>query len=295
MKGKLERKTVILFMAPFTILFILFTIIPILSSIVLSFTNFNMIQMPDFIGFMNYVRMFFADDVFLIALKNTLIFALITGPLGYALSFLLAWLLNEFHPTVRKIFTFVFYSPILAGNVYFIWTYIFSPDAYGLINSILMRMGVLTEPIQWLTDPKYIMFVVILVMFWLSMGTGFLAFVAGMQNLDPQLNEAGAIDGVRNRFQELWYITIPQMVPMLLFGAVMSISTSFAVGYESMAIAGFPSTDYAAHTLVLHIMDYGIMPTHYELGYASTVAVFLFTLMLITWSMVNRFLESKGE
>lgn len=289
-----QRIPHIVFLAPFTIAFTVFTILPIMSSIFLSFTHFNMLEQPRFLGFQNYIRMFFDDEVFLIAVRNTLILALITGPIGFVLSFLIAWFINEFNPFLRKTFTFVFYSPILAGNVFFIWTYVFSQDSYGLVNSILLKSGIVRQPVQWLTDPKFMMFVVVLVLFWLSMGTGFLAFVAGLQNLDPQLNEAGAIDGIRNRFQELWFVTIPQMVPTLLFGAVMSISASFAVGYESMALTGFPSTDYAAHTLVLHIMDYGIMPTHYELGYASAIAVFLFGIMLLVWRLISKALSSKG-
>ena len=279
----------LVFLAPFTVLFFTFTILPILAAIVLSFTYFNMVAAPTWVGFSNYVRMFFDDNVFLIALRNTAIFAMITGPISYILSFLIAWLINEFPHTLRTVLTLVFYLPSLAGNVYFVWTYIFSGDSYGLLNSILVKLSLVTDPIQWLTDTKYMMAVVIVVILWLSLGTGFLSFVAGLQSLDRELFEAAAIDGLPNRFAELWYITLPQMGPQLLFGAVMQISTSFAIGYECMNLTGFPSTDYATQTLVLHILDFG--QKRCEMGYACAVAVVLFGLMLIMWTLINKLLS----
>ena len=279
----------LVFLAPFTVLFFTFTILPILAAIVLSFTYFNMVAAPTWVGFSNYVRMFFDDNVFLIALRNTAIFAMITGPISYILSFLIAWLINEFPHTLRTVLTLVFYLPSLAGNVYFGWTYIFSGDSYGLLNSILVKLSLVTDPIQWLTDTKYMMAVVIVVILWLSLGTGFLSFVAGLQSLDRELFEAAAIDGLPNRFAELWYITLPQMGPQLLFGAVMQISTSFAIGYECMNLTGFPSTDYATQTLVLHILDFG--QKRFEMGYACAVAVVLFGLMLIMWTLINKLLS----
>lgn len=278
-----------LLLTPFTILFTLFTLVPIAAAIVLSFTYFNMTTMPHFVGFENYIRMFFDDNVFLIALRNTAIFAMITGPLSYILSFVVAWLINEFNRTVRTILTLVFYLPSLAGNVYFVWTYIFSGDSKGFLNNLLIQTGILTDPLQWLTDTKYMMPVVIVVILWLSMGTGFLAFVAGLQSLDREIFEAAAIDGLPNRFAELWYVTLPQMGPQLLFGAVMQISTSFAIGYECMNLTGFPSTDYETQTLVLHILDFG--QQRYEMGYACAVAVVLFALMLLMWTVINKLLS----
>ena len=283
------RIPTMIFLAPFTILFVVFTILPILAAVGLSFTYFNMLETPSFVGFDNYVRMFFDDDVFLIALKNTMIFALITGPIGYILSFIFAWLINEFGRGLRSLLTLIFYMPTLAGNVYFVWTYIFSGDSYGLLNSTLIKLGVLNDPILWTTDTKYMMGVVIVVVLWLSMGAGFLAFVAGLQSMDRSLYEAAAIDGIRNRFAELWYVTLPQMAPQLLFGAVMTISTSFAVGYQSMYLTGFPSTDYATDTIALHMADYGTI--RFEMGYASAIAVFLFAMMFIVYQVVNKALS----
>lgn len=277
---------------PFMLLFTVFIVIPILSSVVLSLTSFNMLQMPQFVGFDNYIRMFLEDDIFTKALKNTLVFALITGPFGYVLSFVVAWLINEMNRGIRWFLTLVMYAPTLAGNIYYIWTYIFSGDSKGLINSFLIRTGLITGPIQWLTDSNYNVAVVLIVIIWLSLGTGFLAFVAGFNALDRSYFEAAAIDGVRNRFQELWYITLPQMAPQLLFGAVMSISNAFAVGYANSAITGFPSSNYSTHTLLLHMLDYGTI--RFEMGYASAIAVVLFVIMLVSWMLIKKALSKLG-
>ncbi len=282
-----DNKINYLMILPFMVFFALFTIIPIGASVVLSFTRFDILNPPVFIGWDNYLRMFLEDSVFLIALKNTLQFAVITGPVSYLLCFIFAWFINDLPPIARAFFTVVFYAPTLA-NIYFIFQYIFSSDMYGLANSVLMNLGILDEPITWLKDPDYMMNIVIFVQLWCSLGTGFLSFVAGLQNLDPSLAEAGAIDGVRNRFQELFYITLPQMGGMLMFGAVMQIASSFAVGAISSALLGFPSVDYAGHTLTLHISDFG--NTRFELGYASAVAVALFALMILTKILINKLL-----
>lgn len=279
-------------LAPFVLLFVIFILIPVLSSIVLSFTSFDMLQMPKYVGADNYIRMFLEDDIFIIALQNTLMFAVITGPFGYLLSLVVAWLLNELPRKLRVLITLIMYAPTLAGNVYYIWTFIFSGDAKGLVNAALMQLGIIKDPIQWLTNANYSFTVVLIVMIWLSLGTGFLSFVAGFQSLDTSYFEAAAIDGVRNRFQELWYITLPQMVPQLLFGAVMSISAAFAVGYQSAAITGFPSANYSTHTLLLHILDYSTI--RFEMGYASAVAVVLFSIMLVSWLVINKALNRLG-
>ena len=279
-------------MAPFLILFALFTLIPIIYSVVISFTNFNIFTTPTFVGWDNYLRMFFDDDVFIIAIRNTLIFALITGPVSYVLCFVFAWLINELRPKVRAVVTLIFYAPVLSGTAFTVWSFIFSSDQYGLLNGYLMELGILREPMGWLTDPAYILFVVIFVQLWMSLGTGFLSFIAGLQGVDRTLYEAGLVDGVHNRFQELWYITLPVMKPQLLFGAVMQIVSSFSVADVSVCLAGFPSTQYAAETLVTHIMDYGTV--RFEMGYACALACFLFALMYLANKLVTFALGRVG-
>ena len=275
------------------VLFLFFTVIPIVASVLLSFTDFDMVNALKPVGVDNYIRLLLDDDIFIKALGNTLFYALLTGPAGYLLSFIVAWLINETGRNMRAALTLIFYAPALAGNVFMAWQYIFSGDAYGILNSLLMRFGFIAEAIQWQNDPQYNSIVVITVILWMSMGAGFLSFVAGFKQLNTSLYEAAVMDGLRNRWQELWYITLPQMVPQLLIGAVLTISTSFAVGYQNSVLTGNPSTDYSTHTVVLHMSDYGY--TRLEMGYACTVAVVLFVIMIATWTLINRGLRSLSN
>lgn len=270
--------------------FLVFFLVPVLSAFVLSFTDFNLLQWPDFVGLENYTKLFLADDLFLIALENTLVFAIITGPVGYLLSFVIAWMINDFGRYTRSFLTLLFYSPVLSGSLYMVWKYIFSEDSYGLLNYWLQSLGLINGPIYWLTDSAYNMIPVIVVLIWTSMGTGFLAFVAGFQGLNRELFEAGALDGIRNRWQELWYVTLPQMGPQLLIGAILSISSAFAVGYQCMELTGFPSTDYSTYTILLQVYDYANV--RYEMGYASAVAVVLFLLMTVVWNFIQKGVRS---
>lgn len=270
---------------PYILLFTLFIIIPIISSIVLSFTDYDMFSKPDFIGIKNYLSLFVNDTVFYTALKNTLVFAVITGPLSYFLCFLTAWFINEFPKWLRMILTLLFYAPSLSSSVYFIWTFIFSGDTYGIANGFLMQTGIINEPVQWFTDTKYMLPVLMIVQIWMSLGTSFLAFIAGFQGIDRSLYEAADVDGIRNRWQELIYITFPLLKPQLIFSAIMQITASFSVSTISQQLCGLPSTKYAAHTLVLHIMDYGTI--RYEMGYACAVSVVLFVFVLLVKKLID--------
>jgi multiple sugar transport system permease protein len=280
------------FLAPYAIVFILFYVAPLLISVYYSFTYFNILQAPVFIGLRNYINLLLADDVFLIALKNTFIMAAITGPIGYIAAFLFAWFINELPRYIRAVVTLIFYAPSISGGAYMIWALIFSGDAYGYINGALMNLGILNQPVFWLTDPKYMMPVMLVVILWMSLGAGFLAFIAGLSTIDPTLYEAGLVDGITNRWQELWYITLPNMKGMLMFGAVMAITQSFGVADVTIVLAGFPSTDYAVHTVVNHLIDYGSI--RFEMGYASAIATILFLTMIVCNAVIQKMLKRVG-
>lgn len=277
-------------LAPFMIVFFVFTVLPVLAAVALSFTDFNMLQWPRFTGLINYQHMLLEDDVFLTALKNTLMLSLVNGPLGYIVAFLMAWLINEMPRRLRVFMTLIFYAPSISGNVYFIWKFLFSGDAYGYVNGFLMNLGFIDEPILWLSDPKTSMAVIILVQFWTSLGVSFLAFIAGFQSVDKGQYEAAAIDGVHNRFQELWYITIPNMKDMLLFGAVMQIANTFSVGQVTQELTGgYLSIQNSTLTIINHMTDYGTV--RYEMGYASALAVVLFLMVYLTKKLIFRLLK----
>jgi len=279
--------------APFMIIFTIFTVIPVLLSIVISLTDFNLLEFPNFVFLDNYIRLFLDDDIFLIAVKNTFIFAAIVGPASYFLSLMIAWFINELSPRIRAVVTLVFYAPSISGQVYLIWGTFFSGDSYGWVNGFLLKYGFETEPIQFFEDADWVMPLCIVVALWTSLGHSFLAFIAGLQGIDRSMYEAGAVDGVKNRWQELWYITLPSMKPQLMFGAIMAITNSFGFGGIVTALAGFPSVDYAAHTIMHHLDDYG--GQRFEVGYSSTIAVVLFAIMIGSNVLVKKLISKVGQ
>lgn len=289
-----QHKLSYLFVAPYMILFTLFTIGPVLAAIYLSFTYFNVLEPPRWIGWTNYRLLFLEDDIFLIAIKNTIVFAVISGPVGYIASFLLAWLINQLR-RFRLAYTLAFYAPSMTSGVAMgvIWQYFFSGDRYGLVNNFLINMGVMREPFLWLQDVRTQMPVVILVSLWMSMGAGFLAMLAGLQTVPEELYEAGAIDGIQSKFQEIWYITLPMMRPQLLFGAVMAVVNSFNVFGVAVALTGLPSPLYATHTIVAHLHDYAFI--RYELGYACAIAMVLFVATFSLNRGLMKVFSTRGD
>ena len=288
-----NNKTAYFMLAPFFLLFIIFTILPVLLSMILSLTDFNMLQMPHWMGISNFTRLFLDDDIFILACQNTLIFAAVTGPVSYLLSLLIAWFINELPPKIRSVVTLVFYAPSISGQVYLIWKTLFSSDSYGWVNATMIDLGIISEPILWFENADYVMPLCIVVALWTSLGTAFLSFIAGFQTIDRSMYEAAVVDGIKNRWQELWYITLPTMRPQLMFGAVLAITNSFGFGAVVDALCGFPSVDYAAHTIMHHLSDYG--GARYEIGYASAIAVVLFVIMFSANVIIKKALSKVGE
>ena len=293
-RGTLSENAVhYIMISPFLILFFLFTVLPVISSFGLSFFSYDMISLPKFSGVTNYLRMFNGDEVFPKAVVNTLKFAVVTGPLSYLLAYLLAWFINDFNPVVRTVLTFIFYAPAMIGNATFIWQTMFSSDSYGYANSFLISLGIITEPISWFKNEAYNFTILIIVQLWTSMGISFLADIAGLQNVNPELYEAGALDGIKNRWYELWYITLPSMKSILLFGAVMQIQATFSIGAVITALAGYPSVNNSVDTVVSHLLDVGTV--RYEMGYAASISTALFLMMLFARYLIGRILNLLGK
>jgi len=278
-------------LSPYIILFCLFILIPVISAVVLSFTYFNAVQPPKFIGLKNYISLLTQDTVFMQkVLPNTIKYALIVGPGGYILSFIFAWMLAQIPKIPRTIIAILIYLPSMTSGVMMstIWSIIFSGNQLGYLNSFLIEIGMITEPIQWLQSPEYLMTIVIIVALWSSMGVGFLAMLAGVLNVNEELYDAAYIDGVSNRFQEIIYVTIPSMKPQMLFGAVMAIVNTFTTSGLGVALSGSnPTPQYAAQLIVNHIEDYGFI--RYEMGYAAAASVILLVIVWIasrfSWSL----------
>ena len=280
-----QNKECYLMIAPFMLFFIVFTVVPVIMSLPMGFTDFNMAQPPKFVGLSNYTTLFLSDKIFIRSIRVTLVFALLTGPVSYVLCFMLAWLINELPPKLKTIFTLIFYAPSMA-NVYTVWQLIFSGDINGYLNSFLIELGIINSPVQWLTDGRYVLGVTIVVQLWISLGAGFLALRAGFQNIDRSLYEAAAIEGIRTKWQELIYIVIPSMGPQMMFAAVMQIVSSFTAGTVAQSLVGFPSTDYKAHTIMTHAYDYGWV--RFEMGYAAAICMILFIAMFICNKLISK-------
>jgi len=281
------------FFTPYVILFVTFIIIPVVMAIVLSFTYFNTIETPEYIGLRNYIELITRDEVFMqYVLPNTIKFAFIVGPVGYFMSFLLAWMLAQIPHKPRTVLAIIMYSPSMTAGIAMtvVWTVLFSGDQTGYLNALLLNWGLIREPIQFLTSPDYLMNIMIIVSLWGSMGVGFLAMMAGILNIDKSLYEAAYVDGLKNRWQEIFYITIPSMKPQMLFGAVMAVVGTFSVGAIGVQLSGAnPTPQYAGQLMVNHIEDFGFI--RYLMGYASAVSVVLlimiYAISKVTWSLLG--------
>jgi multiple sugar transport system permease protein len=282
------------FLSMYAIMFIIFIVVPVLVAFFLSFTAFDTIQAPTYNGLRNYVVLVTQDDIFMkYVLPNTIEFAVIVGPGGYVLAFMLAWILAQLPKIPRTVLALILYSPSMTTAVAMsvVWLTLFSGDQNGYLNSFLLGNGIIQEPIQWLQSPQYLMPIMIIVTLWSSMGVGFLAMLAGILEVNPELYEAGSLDGISNRFQEIVHITIPSMKPQMMFGAVMAIVATFQAGAIGVTLSGAnPTPQYAGQLIVNHIEDYGFL--RYEMGYAAAVSVVLLLMVLLFSRVANRLFGS---
>ena len=290
-------KTTVLFLVPYVLLFSVFILVPTLLAMLLSLTYFNGIERPEFVGLDNYIYLLTQDDAFMRdILPNTLLFSIIVGPGGYILSFLLAWMLSQIPKLPRTIMALIIYSPTMTAGIAMsvMWKVIFAGDESGYLNGLLLRLSIINEPIQWVQSPQYLMPIIIIVSIWSSMGVGFLAILAGLLNVNRELYEAAYIDGMRNRFQEIIYITIPSIKKQMLFGAVMSIVGTFSAGAIGVQLSGSnPTPQNAAQLILNHIEDYGILRS--ELGMASALSVILMLIIMLFSKFFSKLLSSKDE
>ena len=291
------NRTTVIFLAPYVLMFFVFIVLPIVVAMVFSFTYYNGVSKPEFVGLSNYVYLFTQDSVFMRKiLPNTLLFAIIVGPGGYILSFILAWILSQITKLPRTILALIIYSPSMTSGVAMtvLWKIIFSGDEQGYLNAILLDMNIIAEPIQWLQSPEYLMPVMIIVTLWSSMGIGFLAMLSGLLNVDKEQYEAAYLDGVSNRIQEIFYITIPNMKSQMLFGAVMAIVSAFSAGAIGVQLSGSnPTPQNAGQLVVNHIEDYGILRK--ELGMSAALSVILLIIVYIFNRLFTRFFREKGD
>lgn len=286
-----------LFLAPFLLCFTLFIVIPVCMAMLLSVTHFNVIEFPKWAGWDNYRILLTQDEVFYKhAIPNTFIYALICGPGGYLLSFMLAWLVSQLPKRLKNGFTLILYSPSMTMGVAMgvVWMIIFSGDRLGYLNSLLLELGVIDQPKLWTKDVDWLMPIMIMITLWSSMGVGFLAMLAGISNVNKELYEAGRIDGIKSRLQEIWYITVPGIKPQMLFAAVMTIVGTLKSGGLGAQLSEMnPTPQYAGHLILNHVDDYGFI--RYEMGYAAAISVVLLILMFAVNRFFTKLFDSRGD
>ncbi|MBI9009544.1 MAG: sugar ABC transporter permease [Tenericutes bacterium] len=285
-----------LFILPYFLVFFTFVVLLILISVILSLTYYDTINFPSFVGFQNYINLFTQDSDFMqYALPTTIKYALIIGPIGYIIAFMMAWLLAQVAPKLRTVLAIILYSPSLTSGVLMtvIWKVMFSGDTRGYLNYFLLNLGIINEPVQWLQDTRMIFGIMIFVGLWSSMSVGFLAMLSGILNVDKDLYEAAYVDGLKNRWQEIFYITIPSMKPQMLFGAVMAVVGTFNAAGLAAALSGsIPPPQLAGWLIVDHMNDYGF--GRYEMGYASAMSVVLLSIVMVFYSFsIKLFGEKK--
>ena len=286
-----KNRPLYLMLLPFMALFFTFTILPVLMASVVSFTSYDVLQPPRFVGLENFRRLFLEDNLFTLSIQNTFILAMLIGPVGYIMSFFMAWLINELPTKLRAVLTIIFYSPSMAATAYMgFFLFFFSGDPFGYLNLFLLSHGFIEEPVLWLQDPDYMIPIVVGTQLLMAMGIGFLSFVAGLQTVDKTQYEAAYVDGISNRWQELWFVTLPNMKPQLMFGAVMTITGVLSL--DPSGLMGFPSAQFRTHTMVNHLTDFGNV--RMEMGYASAIALILLLIMLGCNKLFQMFLRRVG-
>lgn len=284
-----------LFILPYAIIFTVFVVLLILISILLSFSYYDGVNFPRFIGLDNYIALFTQDlDFMQSALPNTIEYALIVGPVGYLLAFFLAWVLAQLPRKFRNVAAIILYSPSLTGGVLIsvVWKALFSGDSRGYINYLLLEWGIINKPLQFLQDTATIFWIMVVVGLWSSMGIGFLAMLSGILNTDRSLYEAAYVDGMKNRFQEIFYITIPSMKPQMMFGAVMAIVSTFnSAGLAATLTGSSPTPQLAGWLISDHMNDYAF--SRMEMGYASSLSVVLLMIVLVFYFLANNLFKTK--
>ncbi|WP_379316570.1 carbohydrate ABC transporter permease [Paenibacillus puldeungensis] len=278
---KREERQFFFFISPWLLGFLIFTLYPMVFSVVLVFTNMDMTGSGQFIGFANIVRALAQDPLFYKSLLNTLYFVLVSVPVSLALAFLIALLLNQRIKGVG-FFRTSFYIPYITSGVAvtLLWGWIFNAQ-FGLVNYSLSLFGI-SGP-NWLSDMKWAMPAIIIMGIW-TIGNSIIITLAGLQDIPAQLYESAEIDGA-SRLVQVTRITLPLVTPTLYFNLVMGIIGGFQIFMQPYILTeGGPN--YATYTYMMHIYNSGFK--YNEMGFASTLAWLLFIVIMLITQMINR-------
>ncbi|HZS90521.1 MAG TPA: sugar ABC transporter permease [Chloroflexota bacterium] len=272
-----------LFILPWLIGLIVFTAYPILATVYFSFTDYNIIQPPHWVGLSNYTTMFTADTDFWNGVGNSLYYALISVPLGLAFSLGLALVLNLRARGVG-VYRALFYLPALAPSIVATVVFLMLLDPQnGLVNVLLRAVG-LPAP-GWFEDPSWSKPALIILSLW-GAGTAALIFLAGLQEIPQALIEAATIDGA-GAWSRFWNVTLPLLSPVVLFNLVMGVIWSFQVFDQAITVGG-TTGDPLGSTLMFMVMIYNNAFRYFSMGYASALSVVLVLAILVVTAVIFR-------
>ena len=290
-----EAKWSYIFVAPAVLLFFIFVVGPLITSFYWSFTEYDAIHAPKWVGLDNYKNIFFNDPRFWKSIRNTIFYTLGVIPPVVVLSLLLAIAVDQ-QIRFKNFFKVIYFIPsvtsVIALSV--IWKWLFAGEKYGLINHILIRVGL--QPVDWLMSPVWTLPAIMIMSIWAGLGYNMILFLAGLQTIPKTVYEAADIDGA-NVFDKFWHITLPLLKPFTVFVVIIGFITSFQV-FERIYIMtqsefGIGGVLDSALTVVAYLYDMGFRK--FKMGYASALGYIIF-VVVFTITIINiKFVKSKVE
>lgn len=275
-RRELLRRNVIayIFLLPAIVLFLLFSIYPIVSAIIYSFEQFDYLNPPTWVGFQNFAYIF-KDQQFWYEWRNCFVF-LFWNLIFFILPVLLAIAINEMRPRIASYFRFVYYLPAMLPPVvtYYLWQWMYDQSNAGLLNSILAFLHLPTS--AWLSSPQTVIFSIVLMDVWGGVGGGMLIYLALLQSIPSHLYDAAEMDGA-TILQRIWHITLPQMRVIIMYNLLFCIMGSFQIFQEVLVLTGGGPV-YASVTPVMRVYEYAF--AGYNYGAANALSIFIFVLML---------------
>jgi putative chitobiose transport system permease protein len=279
-----------LFLAPALVIISVFILYPTAAVVYYSFTEYNIVRPPEWVGLQNYERLW-RDPIFWKALSNSFLYLIVT-PTLIVLSIALAIVVNRPLPGVN-VFRALYYIPVISGTIAvgIAWRWLFDTNG-GLINGILVSLGILEQPVQWLAEPAFTLPIAMLLTIWIGLGYYMMVFLAGLQNIPEDLYDAAVIDGC-NGFQKHWYVTLPGLRPQIVFVAVISSLAAIEVFNEIFVITGgLGGILNSGVTMVFYLWRQAFRLQN--AGYASAIAMVLLLITLV-FSIFNIRLLERSE
>lgn len=285
--AKREAAAGYLYISPWIIGFILLTIGPMIASLYFSFTRYNIVDPPQWIGLQNYKKLLFDDPIFWQSVKVTLYFAVLSLPSSLVLGFILAILLNQKIPGVNLWRTIYFLPSVLSGvAVTLLWVILFNPQI-GVVNAVLETIGI--KGPGWFADPDWALPALVIMGLW-GVGQNMIIYLAGLQGVPSDLYDAAKVDGA-GAYQRFVNVTLPMMSPVLFYNLVLGLIGTFNYFTQAYVASGAVTKEMGGpvrSTLVYNLYLYQNAFRYNEMGYASAMAWVLFVIVLGLTALVFR-------